>query len=213
MGSLAVFVGAASLTACSVAGSSDSQNAPLSTQGKGNADDHKDERPVISPAKSQSAEPVALTETDRIMLDQAEKACKRDDFKSFFEAALRSKPVRLAYFTSPIETVAGMQPVDRYNFPIQILDYNYVTSDSAGMASGEREYVQLEFNQAQDERYRVDWVRVDFGKNGNDEGETPEDDKTYGPQGYLIFKPTTECWTLVEDGETHMSSVDLGVGD
>ena len=193
--SLAVLIGMAGLTACSVAGSPDSET-PLKRD-EANATKQTAQAPVNPPEKT---EPVALTETDRIMLDQAESACKSDDFKPFLEAALRSKPVRLAYFTSPITTATGMQPVGRYNFPIQMLDYNYVTSETAGMASGEREYVQLEFNQAQDERYRVDWVRVDFGKNGNDEGETPEDDKTYGPQRYLIFKPTAKCWTLVEDG-------------
>lgn len=192
---LAALVGTAGLAACSVAGSPDSE-ASLKRD-EVNTAKQKAEAPAIPPEKT---EPIALTETDRIMLEQAERACKSDDFKSFLEAALRSKPVRLAYFTSPITTATGMQPVVRYSFPIQILDYNYVTSETAGIASGEREYVQLEFNQAQDERYRVDWVRIDFGKNGNDEGETPEDDKTYGPHGFLIFKPTTDCWTLVEDG-------------
>ena len=191
----AVLIGAAGLAACSATGPPDTE-APLKRD-EANAAEQTAKAPVFP---SKEVEPVSLTETDRIMLEQAEQACKRDDFKSFLEATLRSKPVRLTYFTSPIATATGMQPVDRYNFPIQMLDYNYVTTASAAKVSGEREYVQLEINQAQDERYRVDWVRIDFGKNGNDEGETPEDDKTYGPQGYLIFKPTAKCWTLVEDG-------------
>lgn len=193
--SFSALIGSVGLVACSAADSPDTE-ASLKRD-EGNATEETIETSVTPPTE---AEHVVLTETDRIMLEQAEKACKRDDFKSFFEAVLRSKPVRLAYFTSPILTATGKQTADRYRLPIQMLDYNYVTSDSAPKDSGEREYVQLEFNQAQDERYRVDWVRIDFGKNGNDEGETPEDDKTYGPQGYLIFKPTTECWTLVEDG-------------
>lgn len=190
--SLASLIATIGLAACSAAGSTDSEASMVRDAVKQKA------APAVKPPAT--SKPAALTETDRIMLEQAERACKSDDFKSFLEAALRSKPVRLAYFTSPIATATGMQSVVRYRFPIQILDYNYVTSDSAEKASGEREYVQLEFNQAQDERYRVDWVRIDFGKNGNDEGETPEDDKTYGPHGFLIFKPTTDCWTLVEDG-------------
>ncbi len=193
--SLASLIATIGLAACSAAGSTDSE-ASMKRDEVGAV--KKKAAPAVKPPAT--SKPAALTETDRIMLEQAERACKSDDFKSFLEAALRSKPVRLAYFTSPIATKTGMQSAVRYNFPIQILDYNYVTSDSSGMTSGEREYVQVEFNQAQDERYRVDWVRVDFGKNGNDEGETPEDDKTYGPHGFLIFKPTTDCWTLVEDG-------------
>ena len=193
--SFAVLIGTAGLAACSATGSPDTE-APLKRD-KANTAEQTAKAPV-SPSKV--AEPVSLTETDTIMLEQAEQACKRGYFKSFLEATLRSKPVRLTYFTSPIATATGVQPVDRYNFPIQMLDYNYVTTASAAKASGEREYVQLNINQAQDERFRVDWIRIDFGKNGNDEGETPEDDKTYGPEGFLIFEPTAKCWKLVEDG-------------
>lgn len=142
----------------------------------------------------------ALGETDKMMLAQAETACKATDFKPFFEALLRSAQVRVRYFNGPIRTVKGSVDAADYHFPIQIMDYSYIVRGSAERGPNEWEYVKLEFNQAQDERYRVDWVRFDPGANGNDEGATPEDDREYGPRGYLLFYPTAECWTLVEEG-------------
>lgn len=195
--SLAAMIGVAGLAACSQASAPQSQTGASAEQGAGNAAVQAAAVPAAQPTRP---EPAALTETDTMMLEQAEGACKSGDFKPFFEAALRSRPVRLRYFTKPIKTAAGTRAAESYGFPFQIMDYNYVTAGSAAKASRDREYVQLEINQAQDERIRIDWVRIDFGTNGNDEGETPEDDKTYGPQGYLIFAPTADCWTLVEDG-------------
>ncbi len=184
------------LTACSVASKTETPAENLVVQGSdGPLEDVADESKP-SPAKA----PLALTATDRLMLEQAERSCKSGEVKSFLEAALRSKPVRLRYFIKPVKTAMGIRSVESYSFPFQIMDYNYVTAESVEKAPGDREYVQLDINQAQDERFRVDWIRIDFGKNGNDEGETPDDDKTYGPQGFLIFAPTAKCWTLVEDG-------------
>lgn len=141
-----------------------------------------------------------LSETDRLILDQAKTACKNSDFKQFFEAVLRSQPVRERYFSNPIQTASRKVAVSEYRFPIQIMDYSYIVAGSDLRGPNNWEYVKLEFNQAQDERYRVDWVRVDFGPNGDDEGATPEDDREYGPRSYLLFYPTKECWTLVEEG-------------
>ena len=67
---LAVLIGMAGLTACSEAGLSDSE-ASLKRD-EGNAAKQKAEAPVTPAEKT---DPVALTETDRIMLDQAESAC------------------------------------------------------------------------------------------------------------------------------------------
>ena len=147
-----------------------------------------------------SAAEEPLSETDRLMLDQAKTACKNADFKQFFEAVLRAQAVRERYFPAPIQTASRKVAVSEYRFPIQIMDYSYIVAGSEQRGPNNWEYVKLEFNQAQDERYRVDWVRVDFGPNGDDEGATPEDDREYGPRGYLLFYPTKECWTLVEDG-------------
>jgi hypothetical protein len=194
---MAALMGVASLSACSEAAAPQSQPDASPEPRIGNTVVEAALEPAAPPATPTSA---PLTETDKMMLEQAKGACKNGEVKSFLEAALRSKPVRLRYFTKPIKTATGIRTVESYSFPFQIMDYNYVTTESVEKAPGDWEYVQLDINQAQDERFRVDWVRIDFGKNGNDEGETPEDDKTYGPQGYLIFEPTADCWTLVEDG-------------
>lgn len=162
-------------------------------------------QPAVAPAApaakapDQNSKPAPLSETDRMMLDQAKTACANADFRPFFEAALRTQAVRERYFTGPITTASGQKSVSDYRFPIEIMDFSYIASGSAARGPNKWEYVKLEFNQAQDERYSVDWVRIDFGPNGNDEGETPEDDREYGPRGQLLFKPTAECWTLTDD--------------
>ncbi len=194
---MTVILGVAILSACSDASAPQSQTDASPEQRVGNAIVEAAPVPAAPPARPA---PAALTETDRMMLEQAASACKNGEFKPFLEAALRSKPVRLRYFTKPVNTATGARPVESYSFPFQIMDYNYVTVGSVEKAPRAWEYVQLDINQAQDERVSVDWVRIDFGKNGNDEGETPEDDKTYGPRGQLLFYPTNECWTLLEDG-------------
>lgn len=141
-----------------------------------------------------------LTETDALMLSQAEAACKASDFTAFFEAMLRSRAARLRYFEARIRTPEGLTDVGDYRFPIELIDQSFIIAGSAANGPDNWEYVKLEFNQAQDERYRVDWVRVDLGPNGDDEGATPEDDREYGKRGYLLFRPTTACWTLAEEG-------------
>ena len=153
----------------------------------------------IQTAPIPAARRTILSDSDQIVLKLAADACKHRNFKQFFAAAVRSTEVRLLYFNTPVDTQAGKRTAKEYAFPIHMMDYSYVTASSAVRSSQEREYVHLEFNYAQDERVRVDWVRVDYGKNGNDEGETPEDDREYGPRGYLLFYPTTDCWTLAQD--------------
>lgn len=183
------------LAACSAASKTETHAKNSDAQSSNTPIEDVAEEPKPTPAKT----PPMLTETDQLMLEQAQNACRNSDFKSFFEALLRSKPVRLRYFEKPITTETGIRSVDDYAFPFEIVDYNYVTSTSRRKGPAEWEYVKLEYNEAQDERYSVDWTRIDFGANGNDEGETPEDDKEYGPPGRLLFYPTNECWTLIED--------------
>jgi hypothetical protein len=158
-----------------------------------------------APEASQPKSQPVLTETDSIMLKQAEKACRNSEFRSFFEATLRSKPVRERYFTTPIKTEQGERLADSYNFPFQIVDTYYVTTNTASRTPKDWEHAVLDINQASDNRVRVDWVRIDYGPGGNDEGADDggaqlADDKEYGPRGYLLFYPTHDCWELVKDG-------------
>lgn len=192
----ALAIGIIGMTACSAANSPSRKTEAAEEAGGDEALTKASVVQVSAPTKSEPA----LTETDRIMLKQAEAACQSDEFTSFFEAAVRSRQVRARYFASPIKTETWIRSVDSYSFPFEIMDHSYVVLGSAEKDSNDWQYVQLDFNQAQDERYRVDWVRINYGPNGNDAGATPEDDKLYGPRGYLIFKPTAECWALVEEG-------------
>jgi hypothetical protein len=196
IGTIVLFVGTIGISACTADSSPTNQAGMAGHSDNGISGAGMKEVRKTVPLKSETPS----TETDRLMLEQAAGACKGSEFNSFFEAAVRSKSVRTRYFTSPIKTGTGISSASSYHFPFQIMDYSYVTSDTVGKELRDWENVQLEFNQAQDERYRVDWVRINYGPNGDDEGETPDDDKTYGPRGYLIFKPTVECWALIEDG-------------
>ena len=70
--------------------------------GSGSTPQTGQDQPELEEASEQSVpvkapdipKPAALSETDRLMLDQAKTACKNADFKQFFEAVLRAQPVR-----------------------------------------------------------------------------------------------------------------------
>jgi hypothetical protein len=189
------------LFACSPESSPDSQYAiPAASE------DRKTTAEKVRPSKAViAASDNALNDADRTMLEQAKVACKNDDFKSFFQAAIYSKPVRARYFTSSIKTGDGPQSGKNYSFPFEMMDTYFVTADSVNRAREDWENVVLDINQASDNRVRVDWVRIDYGPGGNDPGADDggaqlADDKEYGPRGYLLFYPTDICWALVEDG-------------
>ncbi len=108
--------------------------------------------PPSAKAPARNSAPAPLSETDRMMLEQAKTACANADFKPFFEAALRTQAVRERYFTGPIATASGRKPASEYRFPIEIMDFSYIAAGSAARGPNKWEYVKLEFNQAQDER-------------------------------------------------------------
>jgi hypothetical protein len=139
-----------------------------------------------------------LKENDKAMLRQAGRACKEQDFNAFFFASVRSKAVRLRYFTSPINTTHGTISAKTHEFPITLLDTtNYVASASLAKADGRAERVMMRIAVTADRGAYVSWRRVDPGVD-RDEFAT-EDDQPYGPRGRLIFKRTKACWALTED--------------
>ena len=144
-----------------------------------------------------------VTKNDRYWIDEAAKACKNREFKSLFVAFVRSAAVRERYTADPItlstKGKVRQSPRARYfDFPVAMKDYTFISKNSEG-AEPNVEYVRLTFNQSQNDKHRIDWVRVRYGGIGNDAEGEAEIIGTYGLPGYLIFEPTVSCWRLIED--------------
>jgi len=146
------------------------------------------------------------SEHDRFWLEAAATACEDREFKSFFEAFVRSAAVRNRHLADPIAIIANGESIELarklyVDFPIAMADYTFVSKASEHAGPNKQEYLHLTFNQSQNSRYRVDWVRIRYAGNGNDADGEAEIARTYGKPGFLIFEPTQTCWRLVEDNE------------
>ncbi len=140
---------------------------------------------------------------------QAKSACKRSDFKQFFEAFVRSPEVQAKYSAKKIRVVKDGVGADKTmlkysDFPIGMIDYNWVTGQSlrnlVAKVDAPFEYITLEMNQVADGRARVDWVRMGYKNGSPNEGEENDTTGPYGKPGYLLFYPTkTGCWELIQD--------------
>lgn len=144
------------------------------------------------------------TENDRYWIGEAAKACKNREFKSLFEAFVRSAAVRDLYTADPItlSTKGEVRQVPRaryFDFPIAMKDYTFISKNSEGAGPNNVEYVRLTFNQSQSNKHRIDWVRIRYGGIGNDADGEAEIIGTYGLPGYLLFEPTDTCWRLTQD--------------
>lgn len=195
------------LIALLLAGAACQQPAAEASDATGGAD----AIPASAPAPAQDAQQ-ALTESDKLLLEMAEAACRQNDFSGFVAAYARSPIVRARHTAANIQhgQSGASKPVtrDRYLagnlFPITMIDTYWITSESRrafDAADGDAQLLviaQLETNMASDRRARVDWVsgRMDYDPQ-IDEGEG-----TFvqtGPGGYLLFYSTKDCWELVED--------------
>lgn len=146
------------------------------------------------------------SENDRFWLETAATACENGEFKSFFEAFVRSVAVRNRHLADPIAIIANGESIELartlyVDFPIAMSDYTFVSKASEHVGPNKQEYLHLTFNQSHNSRYRVDWVRIRYAGNGNDADGEAEIAGTYGKPGFLIFEPTQTCWRLVEDNE------------
>lgn len=166
---------------------------------------------VLAPVGGAAAED-AVSESDRFFLDEAAAACRSGDFPAFLWPFANSRLVRERY-TAPavgsgVEGSARAVPANRYlaadDFPVVMIDYSYVTGASArrfdapgGGDPGQLVTVQVEFNTASTGTERVDWVPGRF-EPGEGDGPGTLIEKT-GPGGYLIFRPTADCWQLTDD--------------
>ncbi|MBU0825894.1 MAG: hypothetical protein KKA44_05440 [Alphaproteobacteria bacterium] len=160
-----------------------------------------------------------MTESDRLFLEMAEGGCNAVDFPSFFKAFSGSWAVREKYtaamVTQGMTGKSSAQPrgayLDRNDFPIAPMDYEFVTAASAAAFENKPDaswrdlsYVRLEFNTANDNRRRVDWLPGIFQKHQTPPPPELEEGlgelvRATGGGGTLLFFPTETCWELVED--------------
>jgi hypothetical protein len=159
----------------------------------------------------------ALTDTDKIMLMQAKTACGGGKYSQFFDAFIQSAAVRRKYSAETINYVVRAAdneivsrdeiPANVYlNFPLRMSDY-YRKTVTPFRAGDEDEYVELVPNQSQSNRISFEWARVHYvGASGEgDDLGAPQDlnGDPYDRQGFkdgrFLFRPTDECWELVEE--------------
>jgi hypothetical protein len=160
-----------------------------------------------------------MNQSDELSLEMADRACRSDDFKSFFRAFSGSSAVReqhaAAYLTVGLEgrsrRMTRQQYMDKSAFPVSPMDNDYVTAASADnfARSGNGHwrdllYVRLAFDFAQDSRVRVEWTPGTFERHL----DTPPPElqeglgqmiRQTGQGGFLLFAPTGTCWELAAD--------------
>lgn len=160
-----------------------------------------------------------MTESDRLFLKMADGACNAVDFASFFKAFSGSWAVREKYsaatvnygMTGKSRAVPRSEYLGLDDFPVAPMDYDFVTAESAaafdskpGASWRDLSYVSLEFNTANDNRRRVDWLPGIFQKHQTPPPPELEEGlgemvRATGGGGTLLFFPTETCWDLVED--------------
>ncbi len=149
----------------------------------------------------------------------ADRACKAEDFKAFFDVFIVSKSVRQKYSASQIRyAVLGphgekisertFDAASYSSFPVKMLDYYYKPVKPA-RAGDEDEYLDLQFNQSQNNDVSVEWSRVHYDgqSDGGDDLGNPLDANGkpipkgahQDPEGQLLFHPAADCWELSED--------------
>jgi hypothetical protein len=168
--------------------------------------------PAVPPART-------MTESDRLFLEMADGACNAVDFPSFFKAFSGSWAVRAKYTAATVEQgVTGQSRSEtrrdylgRDAFPVAPMDYEFVTAASAAAFEAKPDaswrdlsYVRLEFNTANDNRRRVDWLPGIFQKHQTPPPPELEEGlgelvRATGGGGTLLFYPTETCWELVGD--------------
>lgn len=158
------------------------------------------------------------SESDRILLEMADNACKARAYRSLFAAMARSKAVREKYSAAKIEygllgpegKIISRRVYDKANyrdFPVKLIDYNYKPAAPL-MPGDDDEYLDIQINQSQSDEISVEWARIHYV--GEPVGEAPGEPvdingKRLEPgdhpvaEGQLIFRPTADCWQLTDD--------------
>ena len=160
-----------------------------------------------------------MTKSDELFHEMAGRACRSDDFKSFFRAFSGSWAVRERHMASDLTVgpqggsrrVTRREYLNEIAFPVSPMDNDYVTAVSAEnferLGNGKWRdllYVRLDFDFAQDSRVRVEWTPGIFERNLD--VPPPELEEGLGRMirqteegGVLLFSPTGTCWELFAD--------------
>jgi hypothetical protein len=130
--------------------------------------------------------------------------CRATEFRSFLEWNMRAPTFDKMSVASTVQMMRGGVRTTKTRaqykeLPIALIDYSYITSRSAKGNPRNWENVHIEINEAQDGRVRVDWVRIARNRQFDEESISPKVGIPYGPSGYLLFRPTTDCWELTHD--------------
>jgi len=160
----------------------------------------------------------AMTESDRLRLEMAVGACRDRDFGAFFRAFAGSSAVRAVYTATSItfgevgksRVITRKQYQEQKHFPLATIDDYLVTAESAilfdmeGQDPSALRYTQVEINQSGDSRVRVDWLPGIFETNLTPPPEDLQEGlgdlvQETGSGGYLLFRPTSQCWEMIED--------------
>jgi len=173
----------------------------------------------IASSKRAPAPTQTLSESDRILLDMASNACKANDYRTFFDSFVKSKAVRQKYSAATVQyavlgsqgAVISKQSFDGAgypNFPVRMEDYSYRPIKPA-RASDTNEYLDLQFNQSQNNDISIEWSRIHYvgPPTGEEDLGTPTDvngkpipNGTHpDAEGQLLFRPTADCWEFSED--------------
>jgi hypothetical protein len=131
-------------------------------------------------------------------------ACRSTDFRSFLEWNMRSTSFdKMSVAPTVVVRRGSVRTIKtraQYKgLPIALMDNSYVTTKSIEGSPRNWENVRMEINQAQDGRVRVDWVKIRGNRVVDEESISPDAAIPYGPEGYLLFRPTANCWQLTDD--------------
>lgn len=163
-----------------------------------------------SPERSTAVRP-ELSESDRLIRQLIERACKNGDAKGFVDAFIASAAVRRSYlapvvfFSEPgVSQPIRIDAADYDRFPLEMFDYYR----RPVQPRGEDEYVKIVLDQSQDNRIAVEWIRVRY------EGDVGDGDSLGTPykldgqpyradtgstDGKFLFEPADGCWQLSAD--------------
>lgn len=167
-------------------------------------------------AESPAQEPPArahpvMSESDRLVLRQMERACKNGDAKGYVDAFIALTAARRAYLAPMVNysaqgssTPIRLERAEYDRFPIEMFDYYR----RPVQPRGPDDYIEIVVDQSRSNQIAVEWTKVRYdGEVGEGDGlGTPYtlDGKPYqagssSADGKLLFEPANGCWQLVED--------------
>lgn len=139
-------------------------------------------------------------DTDTGWMEQAQSACKDNDFAGFSEAFFRSPFVQRHFLALSVQVVrphASPVKIARHNYlppPISRLDDIHIFEDG----SKDPEKLHLAVKPLPGGDFAVHWMRAEYDdqRAGDGPGYLV---RTYGPKGRLTFHKAEQCWQLTED--------------